>query len=474
MSIWNSIKSTATAHAKAQFLDVIQWMEEDRNVIVYRYPVFNQAIQDGGKLVVREGQSAVFLNEGKMSEAFGPGTWEISTRTKAISSFFESIKYALNYPYKGDIFFVSTRRFTEQKWGTPGPIPMMDAQLGPVEVRAFGVYEWRVTDPAAFLRELVGNMGLFTTEEIESQLRRKLASSFVDTLGEMNVPVLTLARSYSDLGDAIRERISPKFEQAYGIQLTDFIVERVSLPPEVSEAMKKRASMNVLGDMNQYAAFERANAIGGMVEAAKTMAARPGASNPMMDAGMGLSMGQMMGGMMGGMAGGGMVPPGQVIPGMGGAMPGGAPGMSPPPAPPPLAVVYHYHGPAGQAQGSAADVAQRVVADRSGNHMVWAQGFPGWKSWKEVPEIVAVVPPAPPPPPPFAGPEAVFHYAGPQGQAELPASQVRARVQADPAGRHLVWKEGMAGWTDAREVPEVMSAGGPPPTPGGPPPPPFR
>jgi len=139
-----------------------------------------------------------------------------------------------------------------------------------------------------------------------------------------------------------------------------------------------------------------------------------------------------------------------------------------------MAVVYHYHGPAGQLQGSAAEVAQRIVADRAGNHMVWAQGFPGWKSWKEVPELVAAVPPAPPPPPPMAGPEPVFHYAGPQGQAELPASQVRARVAADPAGRHLVWKEGMAGWTDAREVPEVMSAGGPPPVPGGPPPPPFR
>ena len=132
MGIWDTVKD----HAKAQFLDVIQWEEDDRSTIVLRFDVFNQAIQDGGKLVVREGQAAVFLSEGKLSEVFGPGTYELSTRTKAIWSFFESIKYQLNYPYKGDIFFVSTRRFTEQRWGTPNPVMLRDAELGPVRIRA--------------------------------------------------------------------------------------------------------------------------------------------------------------------------------------------------------------------------------------------------------------------------------------------------------------------------------------------------
>lgn len=459
MSIWNTLKT----HAKAQFLDVIQWMEDDRTTVVYRYPVFNQAIQDGGKLVVREGQAAVFLNEGAMSEAFGPGTHEISTRTKSIVSFFESIKYQLNYPFKGDIFFVSTRRFTEQKWGTPGPIPMMDPQMGPVRIRAFGIYSWRVVDPGKFLKELVGNMGLFSTDEIEGQLRRKLVSAFTDALGEAKLPVLELASRYMDLGDAIREKMSKKLTEDYGIQLTDFVVEKVTLPEDVEKMLDKRTSMGIIGDMNQYRAFEQAGAIGGMVDAAKIAAANPGQGNPMMNAGMGLAMGQMFGQSMAPGLGGNMGAPQQ------GAYYGNQAMPSAPPPPPPLAVTYHYHGPAGQAQGTAAEIAARVAADRNGNHMVWAAGFPAWKKWNEVPEILALIPPAAPPPPPMAGPEPRFHYAGPTGQAELGASEIRAKVQADPAGRHLVWKAGMAEWTEAAKVPEIANAGGPPM----PPPPPF-
>ena len=148
MGIWDTLKT----HAKAQFLDVIQWLDDTQDTIVYRFPIFQQAIQDGGKLVVREGQAAVFVSEGQLSSVFTPGTYELSTRTKAIWSFFESIKYQLNYPYKGDIYFVSTRQFTNQKWGTPNPIMMRDAQLGPVRIRAFGAYAFRVGDPAIFLR----------------------------------------------------------------------------------------------------------------------------------------------------------------------------------------------------------------------------------------------------------------------------------------------------------------------------------
>jgi membrane protease subunit (stomatin/prohibitin family) len=470
VNIWDTLKT----HAKAQFLDVIQWMEDDRTTVVYRFPVFNQAIQDGGKLVVREGQSAVFLNEGKLSEAFGPGTHEISTRTKALWSFFESIKYQLNYPFKGDIFFVSTRRFTEQKWGTPGPIPMMDPQMGPVRIRAFGIYSWRVVDPAVFVRELVGNMGLFSTDEIEGQLRRKLVSAFTDTLGETKMPVLELASKYMDLGDAIRERMSAGLTKDYGIQLTDFVVEKVTLPEDVEKMLDKRTSMGIIGDMNAYRAFEQAGAVAGMVDAAKIAAANPSSGgNPMMNAGMGLAMGQAFGQAMApqpGFGQQGFGQPGFGQPGFGGPAPYQAtqPLPSAPPPPPPVAQIFHYSGPAGQAQAGAAEIAAKIAADRNGNHMVWAAGFPGWKKWSEVPEIVALVPPAAPPPPPVPV-DLRFHYHGASGQAELSAAEVAARLAADPNGRHLVWRQGMAGWTEAKDVPELRSAGGPPV----PPPPPF-
>ena len=455
MGIWNTLKR----HAKAQFLDVIQWMEDDRDTIVYRFPVFNQAIQDGGKLVVREGQAAVFVNEGQLSDVFGPGTYDISSRTKALWSFFDSIKYQLNYPYKGDIFFVSTRRFTEQRWGTPNPVMMRDAQLGPVRLRAFGIYSYRIGDPAAFIREIVGNVGLFTTDEINGQLKRKLQSAFSDTVGESKIPVLDLAAQYMDLGEALRERMNPWFIENYGIQLTDFVVENISLPPDVEKMLDKRTSMGLVGDMNAYTQFQAANAM-------ETAAGRPGGGgNPMLDAGMGLAMGGVMGNqMMNAQGRGGTFNPNM---GFGGGQQ--APGMAPPP--PPQAVL-HYSGPSGQAQLSAADIAQRVAADRSGSHNVWAPGWPGWKPWSQVPEVAGLVPPAAPPPAPGAA--ETYHYHGPDGQMELSGPEIKARVEAAPDARHLVWQQGWEGWKPAAEVAGIMAAGGPPPAPaGGPPPPPV-
>lgn len=449
MGIWDTLKG----HAKAQFLDVIQWMEDDRKTLVYRFPVFNQAIQDGGKLVVREGQAAVFMNEGQISEVFGPGTYELSTRTKAIASFFESIAYQFNYPYKGDIFFVSTRRFTEQRWGTPNPVMMRDAQLGAVRLRAFGIYSYRITDPAAFLRELVGNVGLFTTDEIQGQFKRKLQSAFSDTVGEAQIPVLELAAQYMDIGEALRDKMNPWFGENYGIQLTDFVVENISLPPEVEKMLDKRTSMGLVGDMGAYTQFQAANAM-------ESAAGRPGAGaggNPMLDAGMGLAMGGVMGRqMMNAQAGG--TEPYDPTQGLGGA---------PTPPPPPGSEAFHYHGPSGQEQLSAADIAQRVAADRAGSHSVWAAGWSGWKPWSEVAEIARLVPPAAPPPAP--GSE-TFHYNAGAGQEELTAGEIQARIAADPSGRHLVWKAGWDGWKNASEV-AAIAAGAPPPLPASNPPP---
>ncbi|MFN7147748.1 MAG: SPFH domain-containing protein, partial [Myxococcota bacterium] len=201
MGLWNTLSN----HAKAQFLDVIQWLDDSKNTLVYRFPIFNQAIQDGGKLVVREGQAAVFVAEGRLSDVFGPGTYELSTRTKAISGFFESIKYGLNMPYKGDVYFVSTRQFTDQKWGTANPLMLRDKDLGAVRIRAFGVFAYRITDPAAFIREVVGTAGLYTTDEINGQLKRKLVSALADTIGESKIPALDLISQYMDLGDALRQ-----------------------------------------------------------------------------------------------------------------------------------------------------------------------------------------------------------------------------------------------------------------------------
>lgn len=448
MGLWDTLKT----HAGAQFLDVIQWLDDSQDTIVYRFPIMNQAIQDGGKLVVREGQAAVFLNEGQLSQVFTAGTYELSTRTKAIWSFFESIKYQLNYPYKGDVYFVNTKQYTGQKWGTPNPIMMRDAQLGPVRIRAFGSYAFRVTDAAAFLRELVGTKGLVQTEEINKAIKNKLQSAFADTVGEAKIPVLDLAAQYMDIGDALRGRMSPWFEQNFGITITDFVVENISLPPEVEKMLDKRTSMGLIGDMGAYTQFQAANAI-------ESAASRPGAGNPMMDAGLGLAMGGAMGQQLARSQGAGPYNPNHGMP-------------SAPPPPPAAEPSFHYHGPNGQGTYTAREIAAFVAANRAGAHNVWSAGWPAWKPWREVSEIAGLVPPEMPPPP---GASVTFHYSGPSGQQELSAAEIAKLVAANPAGPHHVWKAGFDGWKNAADVPEIQAAmrpPGPPPPPGSVPPPP--
>ena len=460
MSIWKTLKS----HAKAQLLDVIQWMEDDRETVVFRYPVFNQAIQDGGKLVVRPGQAAVFVNEGQSSDAFGPGTYELNSRTKALWSFFESIKYQLNYPYKGDIFFVSSREFAGNKWGTPQPIVTMDPNFGSVEYRAHGTYTFKITDPRLFLETMVGNFGLFETQEVQKRLRNELITEFEHAMAQVgDIDLHKLTNHSKAVGEAVCAEMDKTFQQKLGIGITEFSI-RANIPPEIREHMREldreRVQMNRLGSgLRQNADVFQAMQQHRVVGAMQTAAANEGQGSGMMQAGMGLGVGAGMGNMMGGMMGG-MAQPGMQQQAAGA-----------PPPPPPVATTYHYAGPTGQQQGSAQDIANIVVANRAGNHQVWASGFPAWKSWKDVPEIVGLVPPAAPPPPPMAA-DPVYHCHSPSGQSQLPASQIKAMVDADPSAKILVWKDGMTEWEPASSVAEVMSAGAPPPKPGGGPPPP--
>lgn len=453
MSFWNTLKQ----HAGAQLLDVIEWLDDTNNTLVYRFPVFNQAITDNSKLVVREGQAAVFVAEGQLSDVFGPGTYTLDTRNTPVVAFFKSIAYGLNYPYKGDIYFVSTRQFTDNKWGTANPFMLRDAEFGPVRIRAFGIYSFRITDPGQFLRQVVGTDGLFTTDEISGQLKRKLVSGVADTIGSSKLAVLDVASNYMSLGDTLRDRINPTFKDSYGITLTDVTIENVSLPEEVEKALDQRTKMGVLGNLDAYAKMNAAEAI-------KTAAANPGMGGMAMNAGVGLGMGQMMGQQFAGMQQPGA---GQFNPNMGMQ---GPPAPMPPPMP--QQVRYHYNGPGGQGEFTLAEVVQRVAAARSAEHQLWSAGWPAWKAYKDVPEVMAQLPPPPMAPPPMA--TTVFHYSGPAGDGQKPVAEIVAAVRAAPTVDHFVWKEGMDGWKPAKDVPEIAAAlsSGPPPRPGPPGPPP--
>ena len=439
MGIWDTLKG----HGKAQFLDVIQWLDDTDDTIVYRFPTFDSAITANSKLIVREGQAAVFVSEGTLSDVFGPGTYTLDTRNAPIVSFFQSITYALEYPYKGEIYFINTKQFRENKWGTANPFMMRDAEFGPVRVRAFGIYSYRVTDPATFLRQVVGTDGLFTTDEINGQLKRKLVSGLADTIGEAKIPVLDLAAKYMDLGDLIRDRMLSAFEEAYGITLTDMTIENISLPPEVEKAMDQRTKMGVLGNLDQYTKMKAA-------EALETAAGNQGIGGAGVGMGVGFGMGNMMGNMMGNT---GAQPP--------------AAASSPPPLP--QAPTFHYNGPDGQHQLSAAAIITKIQANRSASHMIWAAGWPEWKSWKDVPELAGQIPPelAPPPAPPTVA-TVVYHYNGPAGEGQKSLDELVAIMRGDADGAHNVWQQGWDNWKAARDVPEVQQAlnDGPPPPPG--------
>lgn len=450
MGIWD----TLTTHAKAQFLDVIEWTDGDNDTVVYRFPVFDKAITDQSKLIVRPGQAAVFVSEGQTSEVFGPGTYTLDTRNAPITSFFETIKYGLNYPYKGDILFVNTTQFTENRWGTANPFMLRDAEFGPVRIRAFGIYSFRVTQPAEFIEQIVGTDGLFTKQEITGQLKRKLVSALADTIGQARIPVLDLAANYMDLGDALRERMNPAVQEAYGITVTDFTVENISLPEAVEKALDDRTKMGVIGNLDAYAKLKSADAI-------QTAAANPGLGGAGVGMGVGFGMGNLMGQQMAGAA----QPSGPFNPHAG--MQGGGAAVPPPL---PSAETFHYSSNGGQEQLSAEAIAAKVAADREGKHLIWKAGWSGWKPWTEVPEIATKVPP-----PTAAGPS--FHYHGDAGSGEKSLDEIVALLRANPEGKHHLWAQGFDGWKPAGEVPEVAAAlaAGPPPPPGGdgPPPPPM-
>ena len=289
MGFWSSLKG----QVGAQFLDVIQWQEQGNDTLVYRPPVFDQVIQDGGKLVVREGQSAVFQKEGQISDAFGPGTYELSTRTPAIWGFFQSIKYGLNNPYKGDVFFLNTRIMRDQKWGSPGPFPLRDKKFGLIKLRAFGTYSFRIADTVKFIREVVGNNGLFSADEINGDIKRRLFDKFKILAKAGGVSYEELDMQTDEIRAALVQRLGGELLADYGIQLTGFTILNVNVDPEDEKRIRRVEDIDVFDSrFDRYREMRQMD----MMDSAVT---REGSSNQMMDAGMGLAMGQMFGGMMG-------------------------------------------------------------------------------------------------------------------------------------------------------------------------------
>ncbi len=256
MSILDQVKNAAFN----QFIEVIEWLDDSGDTILYRFPVQGQEIKNGAQLIVRESQAAVFVHEGQIADVFGAGRYTIDGGNTPILSKLGAWKFGFNSPFKSEVYFVSTKQFTDMKWGTSNPIMLRDNDFGIVRLRAFGGYSMRVADPGEFIKQVAGTNAHFQTEDIDEQLKRSIVTEFTDAIGELKIPALDLASQYKELGDAIRAKINEDFK-TYGLEVTKFYLENVSVPPEVEAAMDRRASMGALGNVDQYMKFQAADAL---------------------------------------------------------------------------------------------------------------------------------------------------------------------------------------------------------------------
>lgn len=354
---------------KGELIDIIQWLDDTHDTLVYRFVRYDNEIKYGAQLVVREGQMAVLISEGKLADVFEPGTYRLETRNLPILATLKGWKYGFSSPFKAEVYFCSTRQFTNLKWGTPGPVTMRDPELGAVRVTAYGLYAIRLKDPALFIREVVGTDGTFSASSIEDNLRGKIASHIKEALPQAGIPVIDLEGKVVLLAETIWNRVAPAME-ALGLDLTEVQVQDIGLPAEVEQAIDKAGAMAAIGNMQQYTSYETASAI------------RDAANNPggLAAAGVAAGIGFGMAGQMGAAVG---TLPGEAAP--------------PPPLPPQtqffVAVNNQQTGPHDRA--TLIRMSQSGELDRES--LVWRQGMKDWAKAGQLEELADLFAHLPPP-----------------------------------------------------------------------------
>ncbi len=363
-----------------ELIDIIEWLDDTRDTIVWRFPRHDNEIKMGAKLVVRESQTAVFVNEGQIADTFTPGTYTLETRNLPILATLEGWKYGFDSPWKAEVYFVSTRLFTDMKWGTQNPVMMRDAEFGVVRLRAFGAFAARVIDAPTLIRELVGTDPAFRTEEVSEYLRQMIVGRLGTALATAGVPAIDLAAQQGAIGTKLAGILTEELKPV-GIAVPTFIIENISLPPEVEEALDKRTSMGVLGDLDRYTQFQAANAI-------EDAAQNPGGgAGEGVGLGMGMAVGQRMA---------------EALNRPSSATPGSTAPAGPPPLPGQDTPQW-YLGVDGQQVGPLDTAGLRSAATAgtlTAATLVWRTGLESWTAAAQVPEVTAVlasVPPALPP-----------------------------------------------------------------------------
>ena len=261
---------------RKQLIEVIEWTDDSRDTLSYRWPDEDKEIKNGAQLIVRESQQVQFVAAGQFADLFNPGKHTLSTENIPILSTILGWKYGFQSPFKCDVYYLNTRLFTGNKWGTSNPVMMRDQDFGVVRMRAFGTYDFRIVDAPKFLKEVAGTDQNFRLDEFNDTMRSRIVSVFTEALAKAHVPVLDIAQRYSELGDALLPIINPAVRDKYGLEISSFILENVSVPPEVEEAIDKRSSMSVIGNLNDYVKYQMGQAMaqGGEAGAAATMPAQ--------------------------------------------------------------------------------------------------------------------------------------------------------------------------------------------------------
>lgn len=378
MSIFNKIKQKAFS----EFIDIIEWTDDTSDTMIWRFPRYNSEIKNGAQLTVRETQVAVLVNEGQFADIYQPGRYELTTSNMPILTTIRGWKYGFNSPFKVDVYFVNTKQFLNLKWGTANPIMMRDPEFGPIRMRAFGSYCFRVeSDPTKFIKNVAGTDGNFTTDGISEQLRNFVITKFTDYLGESKIAALDLAANLNEFSEGLRIALKDDFSD-YGIEITKFLVENISLPEAVEEALDRRTSMGVIGNMTAYTQMQFADSL---KDSANNPAGGGNLAGDAMGAGIGLAMaGQMAGQMMNQQAG-------QFV------------GVQQPPqqAPPPMPPQTTYHVAVGGVQQGPFPVAQIQQMIQQGqitsDTLVWTAGMPAWAAASSVAEISSLFGAVPPP-----------------------------------------------------------------------------
>ncbi|MBI3864033.1 MAG: SPFH domain-containing protein [Planctomycetia bacterium] len=360
---------------RGELVDIIEWIDDDRHTLVWRFPRYQNEIKNGAQLIVRPGQLAVFVHRGQIGDVFEPGNYTLKSDNLPILSTLQGWKYGFNSPFRSEVYFVSTRQITDLKWGTPNPIMLRDADFGPIRLRAFGTYALKATEPKALLKELVGTDSVVEADEVSELMRSIIMTAFTDMLGESKIAALDLAAHYREMSEQLRKLVCERVDDEYGLDVPQLFIVNISFPEDVEKALDTRTKMGVIGDMNKFQQYQ-------MGEALTTAAANPsGGAGEGIGLGMGFAMAT------------------NVAQGLGRAMPGM--GAAPPPPP---ADAWHV-AVGGQTQGpfTSTQIVEGIASGQvNAGTLLWSAAVGNWTPLLQIPQFATRL--APPPPPPAPAP----------------------------------------------------------------------